>query len=229
MPKGKLICCGNSWYQSDGHKKTYIKKKDKVLAEELATKKYLSTLLEDLEKEQSALDMYLRHCSKGLEKINSLFSGSSEFLALLSPYFSPLSKELDDWMKSPYIKNPKHLEHLTHKVGSDEFVRSKSEAMIVKLLKQYQIPYRYECQLLLGDVESYPDFTIRHPETGRIFYWEHFGWLDKADYVKNMHFKLQLYTSNNIFPGINLITTYENQENPLTFETIEFQIQQYFL
>lgn len=229
LPDGKLICSGNSWYQSDGHNKTYIKKKDRILAEKLATKKYLTMLLEDLEKEQSALDMYLRHCSKGFEKVNSLFSGSSEFLTLLSPHFSPVSKELEDWMNTPYIKNQKYLEYLTHKVGPDEFVRSKSEAMIVKVLKENKIPYRYECQLLLDDIELYPDFTIRHPETGKLFYWEHFGWLDKAEYVKNMHSKLQLYTSNNILPGINLITTYENQENPLTFKAIEFQIQQHFL
>ena len=101
--------------------------------------------------------------------------------------------------------------------------------MIVKVLKENKIPYRYECQLLLDDIELYPDFTIRHPETGKLFYWEHFGWLDKAEYVKNMHSKLQLYTSNNILPGINLITTYENQENPLTFKAIEFQIQLHLL
>jgi len=210
-------------------KKTYIKKKDKLLAEQLAARKYLSTLLDDLEMERSAFDMYLRHCSKGFEKANALFTGSTEFLSLLSPYFSPLSKELDDWMKSPYIKNQKFLEHLTKKVGSDEYVRSKSEAMIAKVLKQNKIPYRYECQLLLGDIELYPDFTIRHPSNGKEFYWEHFGWLDKPDYVKNMHSKMQLYTSNNIMPGIHLITTYENQEHPLTFEMIEFLVQHYFL
>ena len=57
MPEGKLICCGNKFYRSDGHKKTYIKKKDKVLAEKLAVKKYLSALLEDLEKEKSATEL----------------------------------------------------------------------------------------------------------------------------------------------------------------------------
>lgn len=63
-------------------------------------------------------------------------------------------------------------------------MRSKSEAMIVKVLKQNKIPYRYEAKLLFGDIEMYPDFTIRHPKTGQWFYWEHFGLLDKADYVK---------------------------------------------
>lgn len=229
MPEGKLICCGKKYYQSDGHKKTYIKKKDKVLAEKLAAKKYLSALLEDLEREKSATDMYLRHCPMDNNKVNELFKGSNEVLNLLSSFFSPLSKELDDWMKSPYQQNLKHPEHLTQKVGPNEFVRSKSEAMIAKSLKQNQIPYRYECQLILDDIEIYPDFTVRHPRTGRVYIWEHFGWLDKMDYVKTMHSKLQIYTSNNIMPGINLITTYETKDDPLTYEMIEMIIKYYFL
>lgn len=228
MPEGKLICCKDSWYCSDGHKKIYIKKKDRVLAERLAAKKYLSALLEDLEKEKSATDMYLRHYPKD-KKVDILLSSSSELQNLLSPYFSPLSKELDDWMNSPYQNNLKHPEHLTQKVGPNEYVRSKSEAMIAKLLKQYQIPYRYECQLVLDEMEIYPDFTIRHPRTGEVYIWEHFGWLDKADYVKTMHSKMQTYTSNGIMPSINLITTYETRDNPLSFELVEMLIKYYFL
>lgn len=173
--------------------------------------------------------MYLRHCPMDNNKVNELFESSNEVLNLLSSFFSPLSKELDDWMKSPYQQNLKHPEHLTQKVGSNEFVRSKSEAMIAKLLKQNQIPYRYECQLILDDVEIYPDFTIRHPRTGEVYIWEHFGWLDKKDYVKAMHSKMQIYTSNNIMPGINLITTYETKEKPLTFEMVEMLVKYYFL
>ena len=200
---------------------------DIMLAKELAHKKYLSFLLEDLEKEKSATDMYLRHFPKE-KQVETLFQASDSMQNLLSPQFFPLSTKLDNWMKSPYTKNLKHPEHLTQKVGPNEFVRSKSEAMIAKLLKQYNIPYRYECQLCLNDVELYPDFTIRHPKTGEYFYWEHFGWLDKPAYIKNMHLKLQLFTENKILPGINLITTYENGDNPLSFEYVEILIQ-YFL
>lgn len=228
MPEGKLICCGSSWYQSDGHKKSYIKKKDKLLAERLAAKKYLSALLEDLEKEKSATDMYLRHYPKE-KKAEEIFSYSDSFQNLLSPFFSPISKELDHWMKSPYEKSLKHPEHLNQKVGSNEYVRSKSEAMIVKVLKQYQIPYRYECLIVLDDMEIYPDFTLRHPRTGEYYYWEHFGLLDKPEYVKNMLSKMHVYTSNNIMPGINLITTYETSDTPLTFQMIEMLVQYYFL
>ena len=99
--------------------------------------------------------------------------------------------------------------------------------MIVKMLKQHQIPYRYECQLILDDIELYPDFIIRHPRTGEVFYWEHFGMVDKPEYVKIMISKLQIYIANNIFPGINLITTYETHDHPLTFEMIEMLISYY--
>ena len=172
--------------------------------------------------------MYLRHCHGDKSDVEKVFENSPELLNLLSSYFSPLSKELDDWMKSPYEKNLKFPEHLTQKVGPNEYVRSKSEAMIVKLLKQHQIPYRYECKLVLNGIEMYPDFTIRHPKTGKIFYWEHFGLLNNPEYIKNMHTKMNTYTLNNIMPGINLITTYETKDNPLTFEMIEMMINYYF-
>ena len=228
LPEGKLVCCGENYYKSDGHNKTYIKRKDKSFAEELAIKKYLSALLEDSEKEKNAIDMCLRHFPKR-KKVDELFVESDAFQNLLSPYFSPLSKELDDWMESQYPTNTKYPENLIIKVGPKEFVRSKSEAMIAKMLKQHQIPYRYECQLILNDMELYPDFTIRHPQTGELFIWEHFGMLDKPDYQRNMLNKMHIYTSNNILPGIHLITTYETNEKPLTFEIIEMYIQYYFM
>lgn len=229
MPSGKLICCGDSWYQSDGHNKIYIKKKDKSLAEKLATKKYLLAKLKDLENEKVATDMYLRHYSNGRKHTDCLFDSSTEFLKLLPASFTPISAELKTWMDAPYEKNTEHPEHLIHRVGPDEYVRSKSEAMIAKALKEHKIPYRYECKLILGDVELYPDFTIRHPRTGKLYYFEHFGLLDKPNYVKNMHSKLQLFTSYHIMPGINLIATFENNENPLTFEQVEAIIEFYFL
>ena len=232
MPEGKLICSHTGpyckWERSDGHTKTYIKKKDRALAEKLAAKKYLSAVLDDLNHERISIDFYLRHITNYEPKAEKLLEDSTEVGKLLSPYFSPQSKELDEWMKSPYEKNLKYPEHLTQKVAPNEYVRSKSEAMIAKILKENHIPYRYECLIRISDIEVYPDFTIRHPRTGEVYYWEHFGLLDKADYVKNMNSKMQIYTANGFLPGINLITTYENQENPLSFEMIEMLVSYYF-
>lgn len=96
-------------------------------------------------------------------------------------------------------------------------------------LHNNDIPFRYECSLNLNGITVYPDFTIRHPKTGKFYYWEHFGKMDDPHYVKTTLSKLELYISNDIFPSINLITTYETNNNPLDIEMVENIIQYYFL
>ena len=132
-------------------------------------------------------------------------------------------------MYSPFEHNEKNPEQLIHKTISGNFVRSKSEAFIAMLLHINRIPFRYECALQLGETTIFPDFTIRHPETGQIYYWEHFGLMDNPAYCKNAFSKLQLYVSGGIIPTIHLITTYETLENPLSSELVENIVQQYFL
>ena len=74
-----------------------------------------------------------------------------------------------------------------------------------------------------------PDFTIRHPKTGEFYYWEHFGLMDDPAYSKNAYSKLQFYASCNIIPSIQLITTFETKDIPLSSEMIESLIEYYFL
>ena len=86
----------------------------------------------------------------------------------------------------------------------------------------------YECALPLGESVVYPDFTIRHPITGKTYYWEHFGMVDNPVYAKKAISKMELYMSHQIYPDIQLITTYETKEFPLVPETIEFNIKRFF-
>lgn len=231
-PEGKLVCCNHGnyhkWYKSDGHSKIYIPKGDRPLAEQLARKKYLSTLLEELSQERDALDAYLKLPHPLPSQSVKLLTENSGYTELLSPYFKPLSQMLTDWMNAPYEQNTKHPEHLLHKTGSGHLVRSKSEAMIDMILSSHQIPFRYECVLYLDEVPYYPDFTIRHPRTGETFYWEHFGRMDDPSYCKLVSNKLQTYISYGIIPSIHLITTYETNQKPLTTEVIEKIISHYF-
>lgn len=136
--------------------------------------------------------------------------------------------ELKDWQKLPYQTNPTHPEQLCIKACSGNVVRSKSEAFIDMALFQNRIPFRYECALQLGKITIYPDFTIRHPKNGSFYYWEHFGLMDDADYCQNAMQKLNLYSKNGIVPSINLITTYETKEHPLSPEIVEKTIELYF-
>lgn len=232
-PEGKLICSRNDtrykWYKKDGQRKVYIPKGDRTLAEQLAIKKYLSLLKEDLLHEKQAVDHYLKHHKMMGEKAEKLLVEESEYKNLLIPYFTPLSQELSDWENSPYEKKLKHTEHLNHKSSSGHLLRSKSEAIIDMLLHINRIPFRYECALQLGEVTIFPDFTIRHPKTGEVFYWEHFGLMDNSNYSKNVCSKLQLYISNGIIPSIHLLITYETQSKPLSADVVEKMIENYFM
>lgn len=232
MPPGKLVCSHTGkyakWFVSDGHTKKYIPKANRKLAEQLAVKKYLSLQLEDLENEKRAVEFYLRHSSIH-GKAEQLLINESEYKHLLTSYFTPLSEELFIWAKTPYEQNPLYPEQLVHNNGFGTKVRSKSEAMIEFALYMNKIPYRYECALELGETVFYPDFTIRHPKTGEVFYWEHFGLMDHQSYSQKVCNKLHQYTIHGIIPTIQLITTYETKEHPLTMEAIQEHVQKYFL
>ena len=231
LPQGNLLCTRNGnhykWYRNHNQSSTYLPKKERLLAEQLALRKYLILLIEDLSHEKRAIQFYLDHHSVSSKAERLLQNPAYE--KLLASNFVPLSQELSDWMNSPYEKNTQHQEHLIHQGSHGKWVRSKSEAIIDMLLYTHKIPFRYECALQIGEIKLYPDFTIRHPKTGAVYYWEHFGLMDNSVYAQNAYSKLQLYTSHGIIPSIQLITTFETKENPINSDIVLKIIKHYFL
>ena len=100
---------------------------------------------------------------------------------------------------------------------------------ITNALYTHQIPFRYECMITLGFHKLHPDFTIRHPATGKIYLWEHYGTADDPRYMNDSLDKQKLYIANGFIPSTNLILTYETQNTPLTMDTIERVIREYYL
>lgn len=233
LPEGQLFysCSGKyvKWFWYNKKKQSYIPKKQRKLAEKLAMKKYLNIQLKNLLREKQAIDLYLQNHDETAEEKELAVLNSVAYKELLSHFFETKSQELAEWARAPYQKCDRFPENLKHKAISGNYVRSKSEEMIDMILFKNKIPFRYECALCLGEVVVYPDFTIRHPKTGEIYYWEHFGLMDDVSYNKNVFTKLQQYTSYGIIPTIQLITTYETKNHPLNLETIEEIVTKYFL
>ena len=232
LPEGKLICTRNDtrykWYNRINNQLIYIPKKERAFAQQLANKKYLFLLLEEMYNKLSAIDAYLsKYDISKCSKVDSLLSNSG-YCELISCGFKHLSEGMKDWVNAPYNTNPKYKENLIYKTISGGYVRSKSEELIDMALYMKGIPFRYECELVLGETIIYPDFTILHPISRKIYYWEHFGMMDDETYVKNAFNKMQLYTLNGIIPSINLITTYETKSEPLGSEVIHNIIKDYF-
>lgn len=230
-PRGTLLCAkdrnSSKWYIRDDDQLHYLPKKQRPLAEALAIKKYQCALLDDFTIEKRAIGAYLAFHQSHPSKSSSLLSPTSTYHDLLSPYFQSFSAQIDEWREAPYDHNPNHPEQLIYKTFTGNTVRSKSETIIDSALYLNHIPYRYECALRLGSVIFYPDFTILHPTTGNVIYWEHFGMMDDIDYARNAYSKLHSFSKHGIIPSINLIVTYETRSNPLTSDIVDKTIQLY--
>lgn len=233
LPEGKICCTQNGasvkWYVYVQSEKIYLKKRNRRLAEGLAYKKYLMKIQKELQQEKIAIEKYLKYSYKQKNEADKLLDKDSYYRDLILPYYRSINEKIATWQNSDYEKNENYPEQLTQPSISGNTLRSKSEEKIDSALFKAKIPFRYECALQLGNKTIYPDFTIIHPETGKIYYWEHFGIMDDVAYARNAFSKMNLYYSNGIVPSINLIMTFETKETPLSNITVEKIIEQYFI
>ena len=230
-PKGELLCAKNNnrykWYLKEQDKTSYLSKNKRAFAEILAVKKYYCYRKQELECEISACDAYLCKMSTIKDKSEQLLQ-HPEYRRLLAKHFVPMTDRLMEWQNIDYERCDKHIEALVVQGTQGKMLRSKSEAIIDRLLYQNRIPYHYEEKLVLGGITIYPDFVIRHPVTGEYYYWEHFGMMDDAQYVNHACQKIKRYCENGILPSVNLIITCETKESPLSIDKVEKTIQEYF-
>lgn len=239
FPEGELFIQKNGsyhrWRLKMKEKSVYCPKSNRSLAEVMALKKYYSLLLLEAEEELSLLNFYKKNFSSANRSralsASDLLSESSPYYEFLQSHFSKdkLPVSVQKWCSEAYETNGSHPEHLIHTTLAGHKVCSKSEVIIANLLYTNHIPYRYEAALALNEMTVYPDFTILHPTSQQLFYWEHFGMMDKSNYCDAACNKLKSYCYNGIFPSMQLITTYETGKVPIRSEQVQQIITQYFL
>ncbi len=236
LPKGSLQYHKNGKYLKlfqrlpDGSingKRIYLGKDKRRLAGRLALKKYLETKLKDLLRENSAISNYFA-VFDGVYESRKLFDHSEALRSLLPSEFLPLSSELARWAGEPFPSSAAFPENLLVRAPHG-MVRSKSEAIISWELFENKIPYRYECDLSTPFGILHPNFTIRHPKTGELYIWEHFGLIDDPPYLSSALSKVRTYISLGYLPSNNLILTYETASAPLDIEYVKMLIEYSFL
>ena len=90
---------------------------------------------------------------------------------------------------------------LIHCTRNGLAVRSKSEVVIADLLHSKGIEFTYEQPLRFDDGSwRSPDFTIEDDTTGRTFYWEHLGMLQRPSYLRRWKQKLEWYREHEVLP-----------------------------
>ena len=232
LPKGSLLFVQNGkyikWYKSNGANPVYIPKKKRILAESLALKKYYEVKLNEIEEKLIMIETYLADCVQIKSQMEGLMEVNSCFGELLRPILEKNRQEIINEQNAEYIHCNMHPENLIYQTYAGINVRSKSEVTIANALFLNEIPFVYERGMKLGEIVFYPDFTIYHPITKQIIYWEHFGMMDNQTYRDGTYNKLKMYCEHDIIPTINLITTYETKGHPLNPYEIERMIQDYF-
>lgn len=120
-------------------------------------------------------------------------------------------------------------EYKIHVTVEGELVQSKSEAIVANALHYNNITYKYEQPLTLGNKTIFPDFTIKDPDTGEVWYWEHCGLMSDKDYVERWRKKEKLYAEHGITQETNLIVTEEYKGEGLNTQEIDALVKEKFL
>ena len=239
MPEGTLVCSKNGshykWFCRTGSRaggsngtRIYIPRSEISQARILAQKAQLSGRREDMSHECASLEHFLHHYPADIHRREKKVLQNPGILELIGEETS-IRDDLIIWQNSNYIRLTDHPETLTVSIPGGQMVRSKSEAMIAAALMENGIPFHYEEALVLSGMTIYPDFTIRHPNSGKLYFWEHFGLMDNKNYRNAVFLKLDRFAENGILPGDTLIITFENAEHPMNINYVNTMIDYFFL
>ena len=128
-----------------------------------------------------------------------------------------------EWAAEPYCENTDHPENKTHVTRRGLYCRSKSEALIFEIYMALGLPFHYDETVIIGGQRVSPDF-IGVRRDGRFIYHEHCG-LTSESYRARTDRKAWLYGGAEIFPGDNLLYTYDDPDGNINTSLIEAQIR----
>lgn len=205
----------------------YIREQDLPLAQQLAQKTYDVSVLRAINQELRAIQKYFSAIPK-ISAENVYETLSKDRQHLITPIEDTDEEYIKRWSAVEY-QGKEFDEHLPELFTSKgERVRSKSEIIIADSLARESIPYRYESPLrLAGYGKIHPDFTVLNVRLRKELYWEHLGMMDEPTYVEKAVQKIVSYEQNGIFPGENLILTFETRQNPINQKLVTLMIQRY--
>ncbi|MCR4689915.1 MAG: hypothetical protein K5739_01030 [Lachnospiraceae bacterium] len=235
LPEGRLRVSKTArqtryYKMTDGSDKTgeYLSKKEQATIKLLAQKDYNKQFLKVATQELKLLEKWIIQYKNQVENVYNTLS--PERKSLVTPYILSDDLVAKEWQSKKFKPNPYKLDNKIFDTRRGEKVRSKSEAIIADMLYEMGIPYHYECPVKMYNGEiRYPDFTLYKVKTREVIYFEHFGRMGDAGYRNDTREKMDLYRASGIYPGKNLMFTYETEENPLDISGVRKMLSEVFL
>ncbi len=213
---------------SDNNNGEYLTKEKSGLAKALAQKDYNSKFIDAAGKELAKLEKAIKQLSQSDADL-TYRKLPPERQKLITPYILTDDLFAAKWQTSDFKSNPYMPEAKIYDTRKGEKVRSKSEAILADMFYELGIPYHYEKPVLLkGRVVRYPDFTLLKKASREEIYLEHFGLMDDENYRNNCLSKLEEFRYSGIYPGKNLLITFESSQNPLDIKGIRMMIKDVF-
>lgn len=233
-PAGRLRISTDRGYlryyhcKGDNKRGEYISKKNLELAKQLAQKEYDEKLWKYITKRLKQIDKILKDDTEEMDEVyNALHEARKQLVTPIRPTWK---QQLQQWEKEKYRGKEFPEDSIVIYTEKGERVRSKSEKILADYFYHKGIPYHYEKPLLLkGFGVVYPDFTFLSPRTRKEIYWEHDGKMDDPAYAKSAVRKIDTYQKNGIYPGENLILTFETSDMPLSTRTIQEMVRRFLL
>ena len=209
---------------------TYLSKRQKDTIRSYLQKKYEEEVLKLLNSEIAILEKFLKKSGEIGHRIQSSYSENPleirNYLSPIDMYDADVARE---WQETPFQCKAVANNVPVFVTRRGEHVRSKSELMIANRLSELNIPYKYECPLILSDGRTiYPDFTVWNAWKRREVYWEHRGMMDNQEYANHTVQRIKDYRREGIYLGENLIVTEETSAIPLDTGDIDSVIHHYF-
>lgn len=207
----------------------YIHASELDIAKALAQKSYEEKLFKLAQKRQGQINRLLKDFDD--HEVDKLYD---DLHPARKKLFSPLEKTIEqkynDWIALEY--QGKEFQEGTHVILTEkgERVRSKTEKIMADYFYRNNIEYKYEKPLLLkGYGYVYPDFTFFSKRIGAEVYWEHEGMMDNPDYARTAVQKIESYERNGIFPGENLILTFETGTTAINTELVKTMVKKFLM
>ena len=234
-PVGRLRIAGQGsqkryYHVCDNYeqKGVYIRKEQMNLSQSLAQKSYVQDLLRAIDREIEVLTRYQNAYPRiAPEEVYSKLS--PERKSLVSPFVMTNEEYAAFWQAKKFVPNPYLPEEKKFATKRGELVRSKSEAMIADCYYELGIPYKCDFPVDVGNPKPrYVDFAALDVRSRKVIYHEHFGRMDKPDYVQKNLIKLDEYARVGIFPGKNLHLTFETETSPLDMNQVRVNLADLF-
>lgn len=136
-------------------------------------------------------------------------------------------KALHRWAAEPYEQSDRYPEEKDKETSRGLWVRSKSEMLICEKLYVFDVPFRYEQVLHIGNRSFALDFTFLD-RNNNPFYLEYCGIMNEPGYVKTFRWKRDLFEAVGISEWTNMIYIFE-KNNKISVKHIETIIREQIL